>query len=88
MSENKSSIEWFAQESWKLRVELEEGKISLGEYANKHYQLLGQAKAMHKKEIKDAIYWGNIKGYDERKRTWVFDEDEQYYNETFNPKEK
>jgi hypothetical protein len=47
-----------------------------------------EAKAMHKKEIKDAIFWGNIKGYDEHKRTWVFDEDEQYYNETFNPKEK
>jgi hypothetical protein len=42
-----------------------------------------EAKAMHKKEIKDAIFWGNIKGYDEHKRTWVFDEDEQYYNETY-----
>jgi hypothetical protein len=48
-----SSVEWFAQESWKLRVELEGGKISLGEYANKYYQLKEQAKAMHKEEIID-----------------------------------
>jgi hypothetical protein len=41
------------------------------------------AKAMHKKEIKDAIFWGNIKGYDEHKRTCIHDEDEQYYNETY-----
>jgi hypothetical protein len=45
-----------------------------------------EAKEMHKKEIKDAIFWGNIKGYDEHKRTWVFDEDEQYYNETYGGK--
>ncbi|CAB4141944.1 hypothetical protein UFOVP428_38, partial [uncultured Caudovirales phage] len=49
MSNNKqSSVEWFAQESWKLRIELEAGKISMGEYANKYYQLKEQAKAMHK----------------------------------------
>jgi hypothetical protein len=42
-----------------------------------------QAKAMHKEEIEEAIYWGNMKGYDEHKRTWVFDEDEQYYEQTF-----
>ena len=56
MSNNKqSSVEWFAQESWKLRVELEGGKISLGEYANKYYQLKEQAKAMHRQEIVNAV---------------------------------
>ena len=49
---------------------------------------LEQYELMHKKEIEDAIYWGNIKGYDEHKRTCIDDEDQQYYNETFNPKEK
>ena len=54
MSNNKqSSVEWFAQESWKLRIELEAGKISMGEYANKYYQLKEQAKAMHKEEMVD-----------------------------------
>lgn len=55
MSNNKqsSSVEWFAQESWKLRVELEDDKISIGEYANKHYQLKEQAKEMQKKQTVD-----------------------------------
>jgi len=54
MSNNKqSSVEWFAKESWKLRVELEDEKISFGEYANKYYQLKEQAKAMHKEEMID-----------------------------------
>jgi hypothetical protein len=48
-----------------------------------HAEEIAEAKAMHKEEIKDAIYWGNIKGYDEHKRIWVLDEDEQYYEETY-----
>ncbi len=34
-------------------LSLEDDKISLGEYANKYYQLKEQAKAMHKEEIID-----------------------------------
>jgi len=73
MSNNKqSSVEWFAQESWKLRIELEAGKISMGEYANKYYQLKEQAKAMHKEEIIKAWVGGKscLNG-------------EQYYNQTY-----
>lgn len=52
MSNNKqSSVEWFAKESWKLRVELEDEKISLGEYANKYYQLKEQAKQKYEHEM-------------------------------------
>jgi len=50
MDNKQSSVEWFAIESWKLRIELEGGKISMGEYANKYYQLKEQAKEMHKEE--------------------------------------
>ena len=64
-NDKQSSVEWFAKESWKLRVELEDEKISLGEYANKYYQLKEQAKAMHKDEIEstydDAIMKGRHK---------------------------
>ena len=60
--ENKklSSVEWFAKESWKLRVALEDGKISVGEYANKYYQMKQQAKAMHKNEIEEALLFGDV----------------------------
>lgn len=54
-NDKQNSIEWFAKESWKLRVELEDEKISLGEYANKYYQLKQQAKAMYEQECKDLI---------------------------------
>jgi hypothetical protein len=46
-------------------------------------EILEQSNKMFKEQIEDAIYWGNIKGYDEHKRTWIDDEDQQYYNETF-----
>jgi PIN domain nuclease of toxin-antitoxin system len=79
MSNNKqSSVEWFSKESWKLRVALEDGKISLGEYANKYYQLKEKAKEMHKSEI----VWAHgikMKGVNNLKCV----SGEQYYNETF-----
>ena len=86
MSNNKqSSVEWFAIESWKLRIELEGGKISIGEYANKYYKLKEQAKAMHEEEIIKAMSVAFIDGakiggitYESPYEDW-----EQYYNETF-----
>jgi hypothetical protein len=76
MSNNKqqTAVEWFAQESWKLRVELEGGKISLGEYANKYYQLKEQAKEMEKEQI--------LKAYDAGDADRVY-QPQQYYNETY-----
>ena len=55
INNKQSSVEWFAEESWKLRIELEGGKISMGEYANKYYQLKEQAKEMHRQEIVNAV---------------------------------
>jgi hypothetical protein len=81
MSNNKqSSLELFA-------LALYEGGFLQGN-GDEINDLLEHHKAIHKSEIEDAIYWGNIKGYDEHKRTCIHDEDQQYYNETFNPKEK
>ncbi len=78
-----SSVEWFAQESWKLRVELEGGKISLGEYANKYYQLKEQAKAMHKEEIIDANFYGQRLHAKSVTNTMMEDNAFDYYAETF-----
>jgi hypothetical protein len=84
MSNNKqSSVEWFAKESWKLRVELEDEKISMGEYANKYYQLKEQAKAMHNKEVVDFVEdWycnGPLLGGGVDVAATI----EEHYNETF-----
>jgi hypothetical protein len=89
MSNNKqSSVDFYAEKSLDLFNLFQQGSISINDFRARMLIIEIEAKAMHKKEIKDAIYWGNIKGYDEHKRTWVFDEDEQYYNETFNTNEK
>lgn len=42
-----------------------------------------RAKQMEKKQIIDAVDWGNRKGYDEHTLTVIYDLDEQYYNETY-----
>ena len=47
MSNNKqSSIEWFANESWQVKVQLDNQEISVDEYAVAYVRLLYQAKAM------------------------------------------
>ena len=72
---NKSSVELFA-------IALYEGGYLQGN-GDEINDLLEHHKAIHKKEIKDAIFWGNIKGYDEHKRTCIHDEDEQFYEQTY-----
>ena len=61
MEKKPSSVEWFFQEIMYADVDVKVWK-----------ELLQQAKAMHKEEIKDAV---NSCGYQ--------DEAEYYYNETF-----
>ena len=78
MSNNKqSSVEWFANESCQVKVQLDNQEISLDEYAVAYVRLLYKAKAMHKEEIVDAHNRG----------IWAepitFDDGEHYYNETF-----
>ncbi len=45
--------------------------------------IIEQAKQMEKKQIIDAVDWGNRKGYDEHTLTAIRDLDEQYYNEIY-----
>jgi glycerol dehydrogenase-like iron-containing ADH family enzyme len=55
MSNNKqSSVDWFANESWQLKVQLDNQEISVDEYAVAYVRLLYKAKAMHKEEITQA----------------------------------
>lgn len=51
MNNNKqSSVEWFAKESWNLKVKLENKEITIGEYGVTYVDLLNQAKAMQKQQ--------------------------------------
>ena len=73
MSNNKqSSVEWFAEQTLNAFITKE-----------KYDDLLEQAKAMHKEEITEAFLDGKLDGWQNQ---WAHPND--YYNETFNTKEK
>ena len=79
MTNNKqSSVEWFANEFWQLKVQLDNQEISVDEYAVAYVRLLYKAKEMHKSEI---IWAHGIKMKGVNNLQCV--SGEQYYNETY-----
>ncbi len=70
-----SSIDFYAYSHRNLLIELENKKISIGEYAVKHGELFLQAKEKHKQEIIDA--WIATDNVLQREMA------EQYYNKIF-----
>ena len=81
MSNNKqSSVEWFANESCQLKVQLDNQEISVDEYAVAYVRLFYKAKAMHKKEIITAHSTGLPI---EDGVFTAIDKAHKYYNETF-----
>jgi hypothetical protein len=53
MTNNKqqTAVEWFHQKTWDLKIQLEKGEISIGEYANTYATLYEQAKEMEKQRM-------------------------------------
>jgi hypothetical protein len=53
MTNNKqqTAVEWFHQKTWALKIQLEKGEISIGEYANTYATLYEQAKEMEKQRM-------------------------------------
>jgi hypothetical protein len=80
-SKQQTSIDWFANESWQLKVQLDNQEISVDEYAVAYVRLLYKAKAMHKEEIEDAHGEQYDYSYSQIDPTKVTGE--QYYNETY-----
>jgi hypothetical protein len=52
MTNNKqqTAVEWFANESWQLKVQLDNQEISVDEYAVAYVRLLYKAKEMEKEQ--------------------------------------
>jgi hypothetical protein len=46
----QTAVEWFHQKTWALKIQLEKGEISIGEYANTYATLYEQAKEMEKEQ--------------------------------------
>ncbi len=74
----KTAVEWFSNESWKLKIQLENKEISIGEYAVAYVKLVDEAKEMEREQHRKTYHQGLNSN---------FQYFEQYYNETFNTNE-
>ena len=82
MNNNKqSSVDWFANESWQLKVQLDNQEISVDEYAVSYVRLLYKAKEMEKQQIINAFCNGDNTDCTSEQNIEEFAE--QYYNETY-----
>ena len=81
MTNNKqqTAVEWFHQKTWALKIQLEKGEISIGEYANTYATLYEQAKEMEKERmIEFAQSYAVIHCMGD-----ITKDAEQYYKETY-----
>jgi DNA gyrase inhibitor GyrI len=82
----QTAVEWFSNKSWKLKIQLENKEISMGEYAVAYVKLVDEAKEMEKEQIMNA--WENGWENDSVRDDEVESAATKYYNETFNLNEK
>jgi hypothetical protein len=82
MNNNKqSSVDWFANESWQLKVQLDNQEISVDEYAVFYVRLLYKAKEMEKEQIINAFCNGDNTDCTSEQNIEEFAD--QYYNEIY-----
>ena len=73
MTKKMTAVEWLIEQ-------LGESGIEFYKY---HDEILNQAKAMEKEQMKDCYWYGDYDGRNGSDRNF-----EQYYNETFKPKQR
>jgi len=71
----QTAVEWFANESWQLKVQLENEEISVDEYAVSYVRLLYKAKEMEKQQIINAY----TEGVEEENKMDVFNDHPQHW---------
>jgi hypothetical protein len=75
MEKNNTSVKWFHEKTWELKMLLEKQQISVGKYCVVYYDILKQAKEMEKLQIINAV-----DGFPIENRHL---DGEQYYTETY-----
>jgi hypothetical protein len=76
--EKQTAVEWFSDNVWKLKSQLENKEITLNNFCSLYFELYEQAKEMEKEQITDAFKEGNLY------HGWALKhEPEQYYNKTY-----
>jgi hypothetical protein len=49
-NKQQTAVEWFSNQSWKLKIQLENKEISVGEYAVTYVKLVDKAKEMQQEQ--------------------------------------
>jgi len=80
MSNNKqqTAVDWFHQKTWALKIQLEKGEISIGEYENTYATLYEQVKVIEMNQIINDYTQGQHDGNNIREK-----EAYEYYNKTY-----
>ncbi len=80
----QTAVDWFSNQSWKLKIQLENKEISVGEYAVTYVKLVDEAREMEKANIMRAARLCHFEGTRQSAKSSLgyADYAEQYYNET------
>lgn len=80
----QTAVQWYAIESGKLEVERAKGYLTFSQMFDKMLEILKQAKAMEKEQIRDAYMEGYLEEIPNPSESHYYkDMAEDYYNETF-----
>jgi hypothetical protein len=79
----KTAVEWFSNKSWKLKIQLENKEISVGEYAVTYVKLVDKAKEMEKAQIAKAFDDGDYNYHYSKKTGNDFENGEEYFEELY-----
>ena len=80
----QTAVDWFSNQSWKLKIQLENKEINMGEYAVTYVKLVDEAREMEKAQIMRAARQCHFEGVRQSAKSSLgyADYAEQYYNET------
>jgi len=80
----QTAVDWFSNQSWKLKIQLENKEINMGEYAVTYVKLVDEAREMEKTQIMRAARLCHFEGTRQSAKSSLgyADYAEQYYNET------
>jgi hypothetical protein len=79
----QTAVEWFHQKTWGLKIQLELGEISMGEYANTYATLYNQAKEMEREQIEETFQSGKWDWAEHIVNDVESKDASEYYNEKY-----
>jgi hypothetical protein len=79
--EKQTAVEWFSDNVWKLKSQLENKEITLFQFCSAYFKRYEQAKEMEKEQIMEAH--GDERDYLSDSGSFITISAEEYYNKTY-----